>query len=87
MGSIMDVTQRGRWWGLGVGDVRLSCTRRELVVPVSHHGIFYGEPKLHSVPKYCGKLWSLVLSHSTLTDTRTANDGRRQFGCLHALPV
>lgn len=55
--------------GLWAGEVRLSCTQHDLLVPVSHHAIFYGEPKLHSMCKYCGKYWSLVISHLILTDT------------------
>lgn len=46
--------------------MRLSCTQHDVVVPVSHHAIFYGEPKLHSMCKYCGKYWSSVLSDLVL---------------------
>lgn len=65
--------------GLRVGEVRLSCTQHDVVVPVSHHAIFYGEPKLHSMCKYCGKYWSLLLSDLILTNAvllGKANDCR-----------
>ena len=65
--------------------MRLSCTQHDLLVPVSHHAIFYGELKLHSMCKYCGKYWSLVISHLILTDTfllRKVTDVDCPFVCL-----
>lgn len=54
----------------GGGEVRLSCTQREQPVPVSHRAVLYGEPKTNSMRQYCGKHWSLVISHLILSNTQ-----------------
>lgn len=66
-------------------EVRLSCAQHDLLVPVSHHAILYGEPKTRSMHKYCGKHWSLVISHLILTDTVSWRKQtiRCPFGCLY----